>query len=49
MFYLRADKITRKVMLKALNECLANQDELDQNPDYIALKEWLEEINEKEK
>lgn len=49
MFYLRADKITRKVMLKALNECLNNKDEIDQNPDYICLKEWIEEIELTEK
>jgi hypothetical protein len=41
MFYLNADKITKKVILQALDECLKNQGELDQNPDYIVLKEMI--------
>ena len=41
MVFLNCDNITKKVILKALNECLSNKDEIDQNPDYITLKEMI--------
>lgn len=45
MFYLRADRITRKVMLQALNSALKNDPD---NGDYQTLKDWLLELKNKD-
>ena len=41
MGYLSADKKTLTVILQALNECLAQTESYDKNPDYLVLKEII--------